>query len=188
MIIFYQYGTKTKPVCWNGEIECPTCGAKHHSHLCKRIFTFSIYWIPLIKFTTKRVVLCDNCSNYEKIKRKDFRQRKAVFQEAFERQQIPEEIVAQDFAPSSTHLGWKLAAMILVLLLSVFALIGWGSILADTYARGWGLDMLIGTPAIFAFVAIVSLLSIRSFRRAWAWGQYHKRCFPKIKGKIKEDE
>ena len=124
MVIFYaQMRTPINEV-WAGKTVCPYCKQVSDFHLKRIRFRLLLfYFLPIISCTEKRYLECDNCKGVEVLKRRKYKEIYARQMEKLENNQIPLEVVRQDYAPKALNMWWRWTKLALFSLFALFLLV-----------------------------------------------------------------
>ena len=154
MLIPMGYEQAVVDDLWAGQGECPHCQAQTNLHFKRVVTRIRVFFIPILSFTTGRMLVYEDCDHYQNMKRKEYNA--ALKEQMTHMEQFPEEIILRDFDPKKNRLWTRfLATLFLVYLGAAFTI-----------------------TLIFAFVGIDMITSsIRNFRLAKKKRAIYKKRF-----------
>lgn len=120
MYIFVSHKNTLDQDIWAGVAHCPCCNNDSHFHLKKLKHKAHLYGLlPILTYTEKRYIICDNCGASREMKRKEYREMHEKQMEKLACGQIPSEIVSNDYSPRELKMVWRWIKFIIA---SLFAL------------------------------------------------------------------
>lgn len=174
-VVIYRVGyqQKLKKIIWAGSFACPRCNASKDHHLYEVKSICSLFFIPIISVTTKRILACDCCQNGRKISRKEYNELHTQANKRLKHEEFPTSIILSDFSPRELHFGLKIFGLILAIAFSLTMLVGIIGMLFDvglsdssTYFGGLFMLALGVLPLVAAIRSVSSAKRKRKLYRA----------------------
>ena len=167
MIVRVGIQSNLKEDIWAGYGNCPKCGSVTSFHLYRLKQTCSIFFIPFFSFTLKRLLVCDRCSSYTELPRKQYKEMRKNRVLKLKRGEFPMEIVLQDFIPEKTKYKRKVFALVMASLWLFMCLLFVVSVFVSVQEMGIG--SAVGLALMFLLMgAIPFWISIRSvYETTW---------------------
>jgi hypothetical protein len=88
--MIYGYGTKLKLDKFVGYRICGTCQKVNSFYLARTVFTFHICFIPIIRYTKKRYLICTVCKNGYELSKDDYKIAYNKFKNFFSQEECQE--------------------------------------------------------------------------------------------------
>ena len=174
MVYLIGFGKKLKKELWAGDFQCKNCNRMSNFHLYKLKEYGSVFYIPVISKTAKRLLVCDNCQTYSELSKKQYNDIYISQNNRLKRGDFPNDIIKQDFNPKELKYKGKMLLLILAAMFA-FIMIG-GAISMGTDISVWDASVPIGI-FIMSIIGIIPLvLCIRSSAQA----SYRKKIYDSI--------
>ena len=136
MMVLIGYGQRIKDDIWMGNDVCPACGQRTQFRLKRLQQQASVFYVPVMTVTQKRMLVCDRCGAGWEKSREEYREMVKRQEERLERGEFDEAVVLQDYAPQKLKLGRKTAALVLTALLAALIWFGMASMAGEIQASG----------------------------------------------------
>ena len=122
--IFVGYRQKVNKELWMGQGECGSCSLPTNHYLARVNTQITVCFVPIVSFSTAWYILCENCENGTKIKRKEYLNLLKIQREKLKQQQFPPELVRREYNPQKVKSWFKLLQLIAAFLLGGTMLVG----------------------------------------------------------------
>ena len=168
MMVLIGYGQRIKDDIWMGNDICPACGQRTQFRLKRLQQRATVFYIPVMSVTQKRMLVCDRCGAGWEKNRQEYNEMVKQQEARLERGEFDEAVVMQDYAPQKLKIKRKIVALVLTAILAVFMLLGIAAMGTDIASEGYGIDG--GSVVLMVILAVVFLLpfvfALRTFLRA----------------------
>ena len=153
-----------------GNDVCPACGQRTQFRLKRLQQRASIFYIPILSITQKRMLVCDRCGAGWEKSRQEYKKLVKRQEERLERGEFDEEAVMRDYAPPKLKVKRKIAAVVLTAILAVFMLLGIAAMGTDIASRGNGIEaesilLMVILAAVFVLPFVFALRGFLKTRR-----------------------
>ncbi len=170
MFVLIGYGQRIKDDIWMGNDVCPACGQRTQFRLKRLQQRASIFYIPILSITQKRMLVCDRCGAGWEKSRQEYKKLVKRQEERLERGEFAEEVVMRDYAPPKLKVKRKIAAVVLTAILAVFMLLGIAAMGTDIASRGNGIEaesilLMVILAAVFVLPFAFALRGFLKTRR-----------------------
>lgn len=98
---------------WAGKRWCPMCGEEHDFYLVRKVLKESVFFIPMISYTTGRYLVSDSCEYANKIKKSEFNSIKKKQLEKFKKGEFSEKDIRKYCHPECVDFATKIIKLIL---------------------------------------------------------------------------
>ena len=157
MYIFVSHKKELENDIWAGSAQCSCCHNISHFHLKKLKNKSYLYsFIPILSYTEKRYIMCDNCGASREMKEKEYREAHKKQMEKLSYGQVPSEIILNDYSPKNLTMVRKWIKFILLMLLILPQVLF--SILMPYYLDGYATVIL--SYLIFLPIGLIPLCFI----------------------------
>ena len=168
MYVLIGYGQRIKDDIWMGNDICPACGQRTQFRLKRLQQRATVFYIPVMSVTQKRMLVCDRCGAGWEKNRQEYNEMVRQQEARLERGEFDEAVVMQDYAPQKLKIKRKIVALVLTAILAVFMLLGIAAMGTDIASEGYGIDG--GSVVLMVILAVVFLLpfvfALRTLLRA----------------------
>ena len=123
MYILIGNKTELKKDVWYNKTVCPSCKRESDFHLQRLVRVASVFFIPVVSVTQRRYLECDTCGWGKELSRKQYKEAKEQHIKSLENNEIPKEVVLEDYKPENLKFGWTVFKMILMSFLTLWVLI-----------------------------------------------------------------
>ena len=168
MYVLIGYGQRIKDDIWMGNDICPACGQRTQFRLKRLQQRATVFYIPVMSVTQKRMLVCDRCGAGWEKSRQEYNEMVKQQEARLECGEFDEAVVMQDYAPQKLKIKRKIVALVLTAILAVFMLLGIAAMGTDIASEGYGIDG--GSVVLMVILAVVFLLpfvfALRTFLRA----------------------
>ena len=180
--MFILYGTNQKVVkdVWVGRTVCSKCGNVADFHLHRVVEFLTIFFVPVISCTNKRLLVCDSCQCYRELNKKEYAEIKAKQTALYEQDALPPEVVKADCNPSALKLWVNIVKLVVSAVPGAFGAFMTLYVLFAGMSGEIEIGLGLITLPIYILLMLPFYLSLKHFMEKLKLKKAYDRCVAKL--------
>ena len=116
--MFYRIGGEADKDIWVKKEHCPRCKVAKDFHLYKSKFKVDVCWIPMLRITTQRALVCEGCMNETELTAREYGKIRREQYKKLKKGEFPDDVVFDNYSPKEIGFVGRIIKLIIVALWS----------------------------------------------------------------------